>query len=315
MKQEQTDYREEQGNLPYKTYDEILSEKNRQERFHHGMVIVSGIFLMLCAVIVGISMIWSNSSNPLELFRQNGDAGGLKLNFLGANADNPVLGNDGNAFLPPFAEMGDAENLLYAFDFGRAIIRARASVVGIEAETFDGDSVSGSSGSGTVLSKNGYIITGSHVIRDSDSIIVTLENGERHAAFVIGNDNCCDIAVLKIDAENLVAAELGDSDVVAVGEPAIAAGGWFENAKQTSTFGTISGVAKYASHELFQTDAAIHAANTGGPLLNEKGQVIGINTAEIPLDGCDGLGFAIPINTALSIAENLIQNGSSLVHP
>ena len=103
MKQEQTDYREEQGNLPYKTYDEILSEKNRQERFHHGMVIVSGIFLMLCAVIVGISMIWSNSSNPLELFRQNGDAGGLKLNFLGANADNPVLGNDGNAFLPPFA--------------------------------------------------------------------------------------------------------------------------------------------------------------------------------------------------------------------
>jgi len=309
MKQEHTENREEQGNFPYKTYDEILSEKHRQERFRHGMVVVSGIFLMLCAVIVGISMIWNNSANPLEPFRQNGGTGGLKLNFLGADSEGTFPGNNENVFQQPMPEVDGTDGLIYDSDVSQVVKKARTSIVSIETE-LPGDSVAtGNRGSGIILSQNGYIVTNSHVICGSDSITVRLDDGGKYLAFVVGEERYYDIAVLKIDAENLICAELGDSDAVKLGEPAVAVGGYHGSTQQTATMGIVSGVSRNASLELLQTNAVINTANTGGPLLNTKGQVIGINSVQMRTDGSEGLGFAISINTVRSIAEELIRSG------
>ena len=309
MKQEYTDKREEQEFFPYKTYDEILSEKHRQERFRHGMVVVSGIFLMLCAVIVGISMIWSKSANLFELFLQNDGDGGLKVNFMGANAESIFPGAFENILPPPIPEAEDSEDLIYVSDVSRVVKKAQPAVVGIETESIEGSTVSRNSGSGFILSQNGYIITNSHVIYDSDSITVTLDDGSNYLAFVIGDDRKHDIAILKIDANDLICAELGDSDTVKLGEPAVAVGSYHKSPLQTVTAGIISGVSQAPALELLHTDAVINSANTGGPLLNEKGQVIGVNSANVHPDGAEGLGFAIPINTVRSIAEELIRNG------
>ena len=194
-----------------------------------------------------------------------------------------------------------------------------ASVVGIEAEFYTGY-VTTRTGSGVILSSDGYIMTNSHVISGCDSINVTLDTGLEYAAFVVGDDVYSDIAVLKIDAEDLCAASLGDSDQVQVGQPAIAIGNPTGYLQGTTTFGIISGVDRNmlvnnTVMNLLQTDAAINTGNSGGPLLNQSGQVIGINSAKISISGYEGLGFAIPINTARPIAEELVRNGSVTSRP
>jgi serine protease Do len=163
-------------------------------------------------------------------------------------------------------------------------------------------------------------MTNSHVISGCDSINVTLDTGMEYAAFVVGDDVYSDIAVLKIDAEDLCAASLGDSDQVQVGQPAIAIGNPTGYLQGTTTFGIISGVDRNmlvnnTVMNLLQTDAAINTGNSGGPLLNQSGQVIGINSAKISISGYEGLGFAIPINTARPIAEELVRNGSVTSRP
>ena len=320
MNREPKEYREEQGSFPYKTYDEILSDKRRQESFRHGMVVISGIFLMLCAVIVGISMVWSNSANPLELFRQTSDEGGIRIPFLGADPGEPPAGTDEDFTLPTVPKTENTKDLIYVSDVSDVVKKARSSVVGIEAEVYSGYMTSSSSGSGIILSEDGYIITNSHVIHGSDSINVTLDNGNSYAAFVIGDDSYSDIAIIKIDANGLVAAELGDSDTVEVGQPTIAIGNPTGMLQGTATFGIVSGVnrsvtVKNVVMNLLQTDAAINTGNSGGPLLNQQGQVIGINSVKVSVDGYEGLGFAIPINTARPIAEELIRNGSVAGRP
>lgn len=324
MKEQKDNQQINQEPFPYKTYDEILMEKNRRERFHHGMVVMSGIFLMLCAVIIGVSMIWNQNSDPLTLLKGPGDSAEIgELPNQTAAAEPKNFGNDLNFTLPFIGEIeGDkkpekdleAEELLYVSDVSAVVKKARASVVGIEAETYAGY-ITSSTGSGIILSEDGYIITNSHVISGCDSIVVTLDNGEEHAAFVVGDDSYSDIAVLKIDAENLEAAVLGDSDQVEVGQPAIAIGNPTGYLQGTTTFGIISGVDRNmvvnnTVMNLLQTDAAINAGNSGGPLLNQHGQVVGINSAKVSISGYEGLGFAIPINVARPIAEELVRNGS-----
>ena len=321
---EQQSYQEP---FPYKTYDEILMEKERRIRFHHGMVVMSGIFLMFCAVIIGISMIWNRSANPFSLLSQTADTTQTNAGKLDPSlADAPTQGgNDVNFTLPfigdnttdksaPTENETSSGELMYVTDVSGVVKKARASVVGIEAEIYTGY-VTSRTGSGIILSQDGYIITNSHVISGCDSINVTLDSGEEYAAFVVGDDSYSDIAVLKIDAEDLTAAELGDSDKVEVGQPAIAIGNPTGYLQGTTTFGIISGVDRNmvvnnTVMNLLQTDAAINSGNSGGPLLNQQGQVIGINSAKVSVSGYEGLGFAIPINTARPIAEELVRNGS-----
>jgi len=170
-------------------------------------------------------------------------------------------------------------------------------------------------GSGFIISKDGFILTNNHVIEDADVIKVSLSDDREFMAKVVGTDPQSDVALLKIeDPENLPVLELGDSDALEVGEWVIAIGNPF-GLSETVTVGVVSakgrssvGLNKYEN--FIQTDAAINPGNSGGPLINVQGKVIGINTALFSrTGGYMGIGFAIPINMAQSIEDQLRKDG------
>jgi len=169
-------------------------------------------------------------------------------------------------------------------------------------------------GSGFIFQSNGYILTNNHVIKNAESITVQLLDGREFEAKIAGVDPPSDIGLLKIDADDLPVLELGDSDNLKVGEPAIAVGNPFMSG-QTVTVGIISALKRHnigiSDYENFiQTDAAINRGNSGGPLLNIYGRVIGINTAFSSQNGVySGIGFAIPINMAATVARQLQKHG------
>ena len=172
-------------------------------------------------------------------------------------------------------------------------------------------------GTGTIMDKEGHILTNNHVAGDVDEITVLLENGKKYKAELVGSDPKTDLAVLKIDAdEPLPYLEFGDSDKIEVGDWVVAIG-HPRGLDHTVTQGIISakhrrGITDPSSYQDFlQTDAAINPGNSGGPLLSLDGKVIGINTAiSTQSGGFEGIGFAIPSNMALHVAHSLIDHGS-----
>lgn len=204
------------------------------------------------------------------------------------------------------------------------------SIVGIKVEYpvnsifLTQQTTASAEGSGIILSEDGYILTNNHVVNSGSSsttyslgeasrVIVYLYNDEtEYEAKVVGTDTETDLAVIKIEKTGLTAAELGDSDSVLVGEYSMAAGNPL-GMQSTVTVGAISAVNREVTDSdgktftLIQTDAAINSGNSGGALVNSKGQVIGINTLKVSATGVEGMGFAIPINSAKPIYEQLIQ--------
>mgnify|MGYP001150317964 CR=1 FL=1 len=184
-------------------------------------------------------------------------------------------------------------------------------------------------GSGFIISPDGYVVTNDHVAGNAKKIIVTLTDGRKYEAKIIGTDPVSDVALLKIDAENLPYIKFGDSDNLIVGEWAIAMGnpfGLFDiNSKPTVTVGVISNLGINMINEgiegnriyknMIQTDAAISSGNSGGPLLNSNGEVIGMNTVIYSTAkssqgaGSIGIGFAIPVNRLKQLIDELIENG------
>ncbi|MEG1500920.1 MAG: trypsin-like peptidase domain-containing protein, partial [Clostridiales bacterium] len=170
-------------------------------------------------------------------------------------------------------------------------------------------------GSGVIFKEDGYIITNNHVIANANRLEVTLSDGRKLPAKLIGADARTDLAVIKVDAKNLSAAVLGDSDALKVGELAIAIGnpGGADFAGST-TVGFISGLNRLIQtpeglqFRLIQTDAAINPGNSGGALVNSKGEVIGINSIKISANAFEGMGFAIPSNHVKRIVADLIQH-------
>ncbi len=172
-------------------------------------------------------------------------------------------------------------------------------------------------GSGIIVSPDGYILTNNHVVREADELTVTLADNRQFSAKVVGTDQASDVAVLKIEAEGLKPAILGDSDAIEVGDWVVAIGSPF-GLQQTVTAGIVSAkgrnfAGQVADYEDFiQTDAAINPGNSGGPLVNLDGEVIGINTFILSAGlggGWMGVGFAIPINMAQYVKESLISKG------
>jgi serine protease Do len=169
----------------------------------------------------------------------------------------------------------------------------------------------GGTGSGVVIRGDGVIVTNAHVVGNATTVQVGLADGREYRGNVLGRDQTIDIAVVRIPATDVPAAPLADSDAIQVGQAAIAIGNplGFE---RTVTSGIVSGLNRALGvqlEDLIQTDAAINPGNSGGPLLNSAGQVIGINTAIIRPGIATGLGFAVPINLARDIAEQLITTG------
>lgn len=170
-------------------------------------------------------------------------------------------------------------------------------------------------GSGVIFDTDGHIMTNNHIVEASEKIEVTLFDGRKYDGKLVGTDRLSDIAVVKIDGENLPPAPLGDSSTLKVGQMAIAIGNPFGFFLQgpTVTVGVISAMHRTIRAEqgvfenLLQTDAHINPGNSGGPLVNIKGEVIGIISANIPF--AQGIGFSIPISTAKRIADELIAHG------
>ena len=189
------------------------------------------------------------------------------------------------------------------------------SVVSITATQADGSSY----GSGIVMSQSGYIITNCHVVDDAYHLTVTLSDERVYDAQLVGKDSASDLAVLHIDGENLTAAEFGDSSQAQVGDAVAAIGDPLGiELRGTMTEGIISAINRNLTIQgrtltLIQTTAALNEGNSGGPLINCYGQVIGINTAKIggysSGTGVEGLGFAIPIHVAKEVIDQLIETG------
>lgn len=181
---------------------------------------------------------------------------------------------------------------------------------------FGGYYVQSGAGSGVVISQDGYILTCAHVVSGATSVKVQLNGSdESYDATVIGQDSTSDIAVLKIDATGLTPAVIGDSDALAVGEVAVAVGNPLGTLSNTVTDGIVSALNRQVTVQnndmtLIQTDASISPGNSGGGLFNANGELIGIVNAKSSYSEAEGIGFAIPINTAMEIGRQLIENGS-----
>lgn len=176
------------------------------------------------------------------------------------------------------------------------------------------------SGSGVFISDQGYVLTNNHVVEGTKEVYIILADGTQEKAVIVGTDIYSDLAVLKTDAKAPAVATLGNSDLLNPGESVIAIGSPLGNFKNTVTVGVVSATGRsidtgngYQIEDLVQTDAAINQGNSGGPLMNLAGEVIGINTLVVRSTQsgsvAEGLGFAVPVNTARAVAEQIIQKG------
>lgn len=187
----------------------------------------------------------------------------------------------------------------------------------MQTDTSDSSVSPASEGSGIIMSEDGYIITNAHVVEGATSLKVMTSDGETYEAQLVGSDTVTDLAVVKIDATGLTAAEFGSSEDLRVADKVMAIGNPGGHELSSSvTIGYVSALNRAIANnttgytmEYIQTDAAINPGNSGGALINEYGQVVGINSAKISATGYEGLGFAIPIDTAQPIISDLIQYG------
>ena len=198
-----------------------------------------------------------------------------------------------------------------------------SSVVAISSSVISssifGESTGTSTGSGFILTRDGYIVTNHHVIANSSKVFVITNEGQEYPATVVGSDSSNDIAVLKVDAQDLPAARLGSSSELIIGDMVVAIGNPLGDLTSTQTVGYVSGKNREVTTDntiinMIQTDAAINPGNSGGPLFNMKGEVVGITTAKYSGTtssgaSIEGIGFAIPIDDVLSMITDLMDYG------
>ena len=205
-------------------------------------------------------------------------------------------------------------------EVGPAVVTVVGTITG-QVDFFGRVSSAQTSGSGVVISKDGYVLTNNHVVEDAEQLTVILNDGTEYSATVINTDIFADLAVLTTNAQMPAAATLGNSDNLKPGETVIAIGSPLGDFRNTVTAGVISATNRsldtgngYQMEGLIQTDAAINQGNSGGPLINIAGEVVGINTLVVRGSGststvAEGLGFAVPSNTARVISSQIIEKG------
>lgn len=270
---------------------------------------------------------------------------GMYFTWNNTNTDQQTQASSSTAVTPQNSE-SDSDAQLTAYKNGKKVLstteiaeRVGPSVVGVINKTTitsqkyydpfsgryfyssdpsqDGETVEQGSGSGIIFQDDGYIVTNQHVINGASEISVILNTGEEFSAKLIGQDAKTDLAVLKIDpgSTKLTAATLGDSTSVQVGELAVAIGNPMgQEFSGSVTAGIISAVNRTMTIEnrtynLLQTDAAINSGNSGGALINQYGEIIGINSVKLSTTGVEGMGFAIAISEAKPIIDDLMSSG------
>lgn len=281
-----------------------VNKKKKKRKWVVGIIIAAvAVYLLLTGILIfGAGKMFTN-------FVMRGDNNGL----IFGNTEQPPVQEHLQIQNTPDSQ-SSAPVAGQSLTVKQIAKKVRTSVVGIVAEG-NMNLNSSSVGSGIIMSADGYIITNNHVIENTSKITVVMDDGTNYDAYVIGTDSRTDLAVLKVDATNLPAAEFGDSDKLEQGDMAVAIGNPAGiQLQNTVTSGIISAINRNIVVEdeemtLIQTDASINPGNSGGPLVNEYGQVIGINTVKIGISYYEGLGFAIPINTAKPIIDELISRG------
>ncbi len=283
----------------------------RQKKNHSGFV-KSLCLCLVCALlggVVGAAIMNGSMDSRIDALEES----------LAAQAEETtaILGNQSAVTAAPVSTA--AKPIAAIYD------QACDQVVGITTEVtytnfFGQTSSSAVSGSGFIVSQDGYILTNYHVIeyayQGGYTITVMLYDGTRYEATIVGVEDCNDIAVLKIDATGLTPVTFGDSDQISVGDDVYAVGNPLGELEFSMTTGHVSALDRLITTEensepinMFQIDAAVNAGNSGGPVYNGNGEVIGIVTAKYSDTGVEGLGFAIPINDAVKIADDLITKG------
>ena len=277
--------------------EEALTDNGKQPKVpfikkHKSGVMMSGCFLLALA---------------------GGFGGTLAANHINGNGGVIMYQSANTTKTTTTAANGDTMSI-------KQITEAAAnSVVEIKTESVSTNSffpqaVSSGAGSGVILTKDGYIVTNNHVIDGADKVTVTTKDGKSYNAKLIGTDASTDLAVIKIEASNLSPAVMGKSSKLEVGDTAVAIGNPLGELGGTVTSGIISALDREITVDnqkmhLLQTNAAINPGNSGGGLFNDRGELIGIVNAKSSGNNIEGLGFAIPIDRAKDVIENLIENG------
>ena len=323
QQQQQSPYRQNQDAYKwnFKEYDSMSPKKPP-----HGKKSGVKVFLTIVAVLISISVIGFAGFGVYSL-----TAGGELLNGKGAASQAASSaapqGNTASTAATSSASglniadvPGSANNEIVSvggvLTTKQIYAKVAPSVVGIVNYQKDGGWVASGEGSGIVMSADGYIVTNAHVVNGAQGIKVVLNTNKEYEAKLIGSDTKTDLAVIKIDATGLTPAAFGNSEQMVTGDKVVAIGnpGGLEFAGSI-TQGIISAVNRPLQSSTgytmncIQTDAAINPGNSGGPLVNEFGQVVGINSSKIAATEYEGIGFAIPMNTAKPIIDDLIKNG------
>ncbi|MCL2056539.1 MAG: trypsin-like peptidase domain-containing protein [Oscillospiraceae bacterium] len=287
--------------------------RGRQRRGRGIVVFLAGLFGVVIIgmfAITGYSILLELNGSPLTLGEGQASAAASVPEPDAPSGEAPTLELTSR---PGTQELNPGGGRLTIPEIARKISPA---VVGVSA--FDEGSrfyEPVSVGSGIVMTEDGYVITNAHVVAPGTSFKIQLHDATPYDAQLIGLDTTTDLAVLKVDVAGLVPAVFGDSDEIEVGETVVAIGNpsGIELAGSV-TRGIVSAVNRMVTTENYQfiylqTDAAINPGNSGGALVNEFGQVIGINSSKIVAQGYEGIGFAIPITNAKPILDDIIKNG------
>ena len=283
-----------------------------QKRSRRGLWIFLGIMALIAVVIVLAFVLRDVGYAPAEDWDEDGEASSIVDIFTDDNTRIPRDTNYTDTRVKVLQEQGEELTIqeIYA--------KCNPSTVLVVAEQFDGAAV----GTGVIMSEDGYIITNAHVIAGGDSCWIALDTGETFDALLVGYSAEEDIAVLKaVDAHDFIPAEFGDSELVLVGDDVYAIGNPLGiELRGTLTEGIISAINRNIQVEdrtftVLQTTAALNNGNSGGPLINRYGQVIGINTLKMTDTGIpgeaavEGLGFALPVSDMCFVVNDIIATG------
>ncbi len=282
------------------SYNPEYTGGSKKKGFPWGKVIA----LMLVAALLGGAV---------------GAGGVLLLAPSGSGSSSQVLKGERPSTVIDVATIDTSKQMSPAEVYAQNVASTVGITTAVTTNYFGFTTTSAAAGSGFVLSDDGYILTNYHVVEDSTSIKVSMYDGSSYDAQLIGYDESNDIAVLKVDAENLSPVVLGDSGNLNVGDTVVAIGNPLGELTFSLTAGVVSALDREVTlsgnvtMELIQTDCAINSGNSGGALFNLYGEVIGITNAKYSSSGSgasiDNIGFAIPINSVMNIVESIIEKG------
>jgi 2-alkenal reductase len=281
------------------------------------MTLKRTFYLLLVVVIAGVSAVIGAAAGGMAVYQAVGKTQTANpIQSILPNSNTSLNPNETLAIKSTDVETAVTQSVQKV---GPAVVTIVGTIPG--QMTFFGQTGDATvSGSGVFISDQGYILTNNHVVENTKEVYIVLSDGKQEKAAIVGTDIYADLAVLKTDSKVPAVATLGNSDLLNPGESVIAIGSPLGNFKNTVTVGVVSATGRsidtgngYQIEDLIQTDAAINHGNSGGPLMNLAGEVIGINTLVVRNtnsgDVAEGLGFAVPVNTARAVAEQIIQKG------